>query len=156
MVLALFSCNSSDPDDDNSTLSLVGDWELVDWYDDSPRDINGDGEATTDLWSQWDGCRKHTILTLMEDGTSMITYTGPDDNPRCPPGRLTDHMFNIEPWEVDEGNTEFTLVGDDTFDTYEIVEFTSDDLVLEGSGFLTCCDAFIGYYTAGFLRFERK
>lgn len=135
--------------------SIFGNWKLVDWFDEVPRDINGDGQESMDLFSQWNGCGKHTILVLRRDYSGRRIYIGPNDNPKCPPGTRTNHSSPTLPWKLDENMQRLTFIGSDFFDSYEIVELTTETLILEGAGFLSCCDEDISYFTGGYLRFER-
>lgn len=156
----LMSCNqdghSVDKNQENPEEVLVGIWKLVDWYNEVPIDINGNGDETTDLFSQWDGCRKQSLLVLSEDGTTEIVYIGENDNPKCPSGFETNDSYSIEPWSYDEQDQSLIFTGDDYIDSYSIIELSDHTLVLDGSGFITCCDFNIDYYTGGFLKFERN
>jgi len=157
LLTVVFSCGNDDESNDQDlNESIIGNWKLVEWYDDIPRDINNDGNATTDLFSQWDGCKKQSTLVLFEDNTGRIVYNGENNNPRCPSGFETNDFFTIEPWELDESNNKFILAGDDTIDEYEIVTLNSETLILEGAGFYSCCDASISYFTDGYLKFEKE
>ena len=151
IVLGLLGCNS---DDDVSDDTLVGSWLLVDWFDVVPRDINDDGLASTDLYSQWDGCNKNSLLVLNADGSSELFYLGPNNNPNCPPDTQTNDGGPYLPWDANDGNLRF--IGSDFFDTYPIQEHGGNNLVLQGSGFLTCCNQNIGFFTGGFLRFIKQ
>ena len=157
LAMLVMSCTKGD-DLPNAPeeITLTGNWKLVDWYDDTPQDINKDGQASIDLFSQWDGCKKQGTLVLAEDNTGKIIYTGANDNPKCPPGFITNDFFTTETWETDELFQEFILIGDDYDDTYEIMELTSETLILKGSGFFTCCDPAISYYTQGYLEFKKE
>lgn len=133
---------------------LSGQWKLTGWYDDVPRDINSDGKSTTDLFSQWQGCKKQSILVLNNDGSGSIIYTGPYDNPKCPSDFQSGSSFNVPPWDVD--NRTLIFSGSDHDEIYEIIELTATKLVLKGSGFMTCCDPDISYFTGGYLKFSRE
>lgn len=146
-----FSCN-----EDYNEFTIIGNWKLIDWYDDAPKDINNDGQESTDLFSQWGGCKKQSTLILSNDNSGKIVYNGNSNNPKCPPEFETNDFFTTEPWEFDQTNQLFTLIGDDYDDVYEIIELTSEFLILKGSGFFTCCDSEISYYTGGYLKFERQ
>lgn len=137
----------------SDAIVMTGGWRLIDWYDVIPRDINNDGTASVDLFSQWNGCWKQSILELNDNQAGKIFYTGEPNNPRCPPNLETYDFANIPPWDVNNNYLEF--IGDDFIDIYEIIELSSDLLVLKGSGFWTCCDASISYFTGGYLKFER-
>jgi hypothetical protein len=157
MIAFTFGCqNDDEPNNQNNEISIIGNWKLIDWYDDTPKDINNDGEESTDLFSQWNGCKKQSTLILLNDNTGKIVYNGENDNPKCPPGFETDDFFSTEPWEFDELNQTFTLIGDDYFDSYVIIELSAETLILEGARFYTCCDSEISYYTNGYLKFERE
>ncbi len=153
ILIFLFSCN----DDDNSvpTVSIIGNWKLIDWYDDTPQDINNDGQASTNLFSQWNGCKKQSKLVLTSDNLGKIIYTGESNNPKCPNGFEANDFFTTETWRTDDLNQNFILIGDDYLDTYGIIELTLETLILKGSGFFTCCDSEISYYTGGYLKFEK-
>ena len=138
----------------NKEAPLLGSWELIGWYDDIPRDINSDGNPSTDLFSQWEGCKKESILVLNKDGSGSIIYTGPNDNPKCPPGFQSGSRFNIPPWKAEERN--LILSGSDHDEIYQIVELTASELVLKGSGIMTCCDPGISWFNGGYLKFRRK
>jgi len=150
----LFSCNNDD-NESNSDIEIIGDWKLVGWYDDTPKDINNDGQESTDLFSQWDGCKKQSTLILSNDNTGKIVYNGGIENTRCPTGFETGDFFTTEPWKFDKINQTFTLIGDDYLDSYEVIELSSGTLILKGAGFFTCCDSNISYYTDGYLKFEK-
>lgn len=157
LTLLMISCESDDkPADETASLSLEGNWILTGWYDTEPRDINNDGVVSTDLYSQWNGCKKHSKLILNEDGTGEIIYIGPDNNPNCPENFQTNDSFGSGPWEVDDPPIIFSLIGDDFVDSYIIESLTENELILQGSGFMTCCDESISYFTGGFLQFERE
>jgi len=151
----LLSCKNDDNSESNGEVTLLATWKLIDWYDLEARDINGDGTASTNLFDQWNGCKKQSLLTLLEQGESNFIYTGQPDNDRCRPGMQTFDSFGLEPWELTNNGMELQLIGDDYFDTYRITELTSDKLVLEGAGFMTCCDESISYFTGGYLVFEK-
>ncbi|NER11788.1 Lipocalin-like domain-containing protein [Muriicola jejuensis] len=151
IVVFLNSCsNTTNTDQDE----IFGSWKLIAWYDDNPIDINQDGQASTDLFSQWNGCKKQSILVLENDYSGRIIYTGPGDNDKCPPGFQTGNIFNTEPWKLENGVLVF--IGDDYFDSYEIITLNKNTLVLKGSGQWTCCDPEISYYTDGYLQFSRQ
>ena len=134
---------------------LIGSWRLVGWYDDIPRDINKDGDRSVDLFSQWQGCKKQSTLILSEDHSGKVIYNGEINNPKCPPHFKKGSFFATESWVLnDEINLVFT--GNDYDDIYEIIELNSKSLVLRGSGFMTCCDADISYFTGGYLKFEKE
>ena len=156
--LLFLGCKSDDNDnvEEQGQLAIIGNWRLVDWYDDVPRDINGDGNASTDLYSQWNGCRKGNILVLKEDFTTRLIYTGTNNNPKCPPGLETNDTFTIEPWYYDSSYEELVFMGSDYLDSYEIMELNDTTLVLKGSGIFTCCDPDISYFTDGYLKFQRE
>jgi len=134
---------------------LIGNWKLVGWYDDIPRDIDKDGNQSTDLFSQWDGCKKQSVLILSEDHTGKIIYTGKINNPKCPPDFKKGSFFTTEPWELTEEN-KLEFIGDDYYDSYEIIELNSNILILKGSSFITCCDSSISYFTGGYLKFKKE
>lgn len=136
----------------SDAITMIGGWKLVEWFDDIPRDINDDGTASTDLLSQWNGCTKQSILELGNNQIGKIYYTGEPNNPRCPTNFQTNDYFNTPPWDVDFLGLNF--IGSDFIDSYEIIELSSDVLILRGSSFMTCCDPNISYY-GGFLKFER-
>jgi len=151
ILLVLNGCSN------NSSVSqeeIFGSWKLIDWFDDKPIDINKDGQASTDLFSQWDGCKKQSILIMDKDFSGRIVYTGPQDNIKCPPGFQTGDVFDTEPWTFENGV--LTFIGDDYFDSYEIITLSSSTLILRGAGQWTCCDPAISYYTGGYLRFSRR
>ncbi|WP_299442397.1 lipocalin family protein [uncultured Aquimarina sp.] len=157
LIVFTFGCkNDDESDNQNNEISIIGNWKLIDWYDDTPKDINNDGEESTDLFSQWNGCRKQSTLILSNDNTGKIVYNGGNNNPKCPPGFDTDDFFPTHPWTFDELNQTFTLMAYDYSDSYEIIELSSEILILKGSGFFTCCDSEISYYTGGYLKFERE
>jgi hypothetical protein len=132
---------------------IIGKWKLVDWYNDTPLDINKDGNASTDLYSQWNGCKKHSIIEFSATlKYAKIIYTGPNNNLRCPPNFSTNDFFPTEPWEITNNQT-LSFIGDDYYDRYEIIELSTTTLVLKRSGLFTCCDEYISYYTGGFLKF---
>lgn len=153
----LLSCES---DDDNIIVSdppsLVGSWILTEWYDTEPRDIDNDGIESTNLLEQWDGCNKYSKMILYENGSGELIYIGPNDNPNCPEGLQTNESYSAGPWETESPPVIFTLIGDDFVDPYYIVELSETSLILQGSGFLTCCDESISSFTGGFLKFERE
>ncbi len=157
--LSLLACQN---DEGNTVIggpqeaTLVTTWRLVDWYTDEPIDINGDGNASTSLWDQWNGCRKHTLMELLSDQTTRLTYTGPNNNPKCPPGTQTNDSYFWFPWDYVEDENTILFLSDDTAFSYQIVELTVNSLVLDGAGFLTCCDADISYHTDGYLRFVKE
>jgi len=134
---------------------LIGNWKLVDWYDDIPRDINNDGNLSTDLFSQWNGCKKQSTLILLEDHSGKIIYTGKINNPKCPTDYSSGSFFTTESWEITDENS-LRFIGDDYYDTYEIIELNSNFLILKGSGFMTCCDSDISYFTGGYLKFKKE
>lgn len=142
--------------DDEPTNAIIGNWKLIDWYDETPKDINNNGEESTDLFSQWNGCKKQSTLILSKDNTGRIVYNGENKNTKCPPGFETNDFFPTEPWKFDERIQTFTLIGDDYLDSYEVIELTTETLILKGAGFFTCCDPEISYYTGGYLKFERE
>jgi hypothetical protein len=156
--LLFLGCKSDDDsvEEQEQQLEIIGQWRLVDWYDDVPRDINGDGNASTDLYSQWNGCRKGNILVLKDDFTANLVYTGPNNNPKCPTGMETNDSFAIEPWYYDSNYEELVFMGSDYLDSYQIMELSVTTLVLKGSGFFTCCDPDISYFTDGYLKFQRE
>jgi hypothetical protein len=148
--MAFFSFNGQNIED-----RLMGNWRLVGWYDDIPRDINKDGDTSVDLFSQWQGCKKQSTLILSEDHNGKVIYNGEINNPKCPPDFKKGSFFTTGPWEITDGN-KLGFTGDDYYDTYEIIELNSDSLVLKGSGFMTCCDMDISYFTGGYLKFKRE
>lgn len=150
--IILNSCNK------NSSISenrIIGKWQLTEWYNDTPIDINNDGKKSTDLYAQWNGCYKHSTLILNSNFTTNIVYTGKNNNLKCPPGLVSGDIFSIQNWKLSEDN-DLTFIGDDYLDSYEIIKLTSNVLILKGSGFLTCCDADISYYTGGYLKFKKE
>ncbi|WP_172805184.1 lipocalin family protein [Aquiflexum balticum] len=151
------SCTEETPtvNDDSSAL-IKGEWILEDWYDSVPRDINNDGEASNNLFSQWNGCKKQSVLFLLDDRTGKIVYKGESNNPKCPPGFETNNFFRTGPWEYNEESQLLTFRGDDYLDSYSVIELSPNTLVLKGSGFLTCCDASISYFTGGYLKFRKE
>jgi hypothetical protein len=139
---------------------IIGKWKLVDWYNDTPLDINKDGNASTDLYSQWNGCFKHSTIEFFATlKSAKVTYTGPNNNLRCPPNSRTNDFYYTFPWRITNppwvisNNQILTFMGDDFLEEYEIIELSTITLILEGSYFLTCCDESISYYTGGFLKF---
>ena len=62
IMLLLLGCKSDDDANITENISLIGTWNLVAWYDTTARDINNDGNASTDLLSQWNGCKKHSKM----------------------------------------------------------------------------------------------
>lgn len=157
MVAFTFGCQDDDEaNNQNNEISIIGNWKLIDWFNDTPEDINNDGEESTDLFSQWNGCKKQSTLILSSNNTGKIVYNGENENPKCPSGFETDDFFSIEPWEFDELNQTFTLIGDDYLDSYDVIELSTETLILEGARFFTCCDSEISYYTGGYLEFERE
>lgn len=155
MVSFFWSCGNDD-DRKETEANIVASWKLVDWYDTEPRDINNDGNASTDLYSQWNGCFKQSTLVLYDDGSARKVYTGPNNNSKCPPDFQTGDFHTTEPWEISETEQTLTFFGDDYLDVYEIMEMTSTELILAGSGFLTCCDEDISFFTGGYLKFEAE
>jgi len=159
LVLAwcLSGCQSDeDGADEDPIPNITGTWLLTEWYDDVPRDINNDGVASNDLLAQWNGCKKYSKLVLNENGTGEIIYIGPSDNPNCPDGFKTNDSFGSGPWEVDDPPYIFSLIGDDFVDSYIIESLTEQELILQGSGFMTCCDESISHFTGGYLKFTRQ
>ena len=157
VISLVFGCKNEDESIvQPQEVTIVGNWKLIEWFDDVPRDINNDGQSSTDLMSQWNGCKKQSTLVLSSDHTGKIIYNGENNNPRCPPGFETNDFFTTDPWEIDDLNQELTLIGSDYFDSYEIVELTSESLILKGAGFFTCCDATISYFTGGYLKFRKE
>ena len=156
-VLALLTaCADDDTVKKPTAEGLVpGKWKLVDWYADEPVDIDGDGVASTDLFSQWNGCRKNNTLILNDDFTAQMIEPGNPDNPDCITPVKPDYI--IGPWQFDEndetGALSVVFIHDDYFDGYEIEEITQSTLVLKGSGFLTCCGQ---SYTDGYVKFTRQ
>ena len=148
--IALLSFNTQNTED-----RLFGSWKLVDWYDDIPRDINKDGEKSIDLFSQWHGCKKQSTLILSDDNSGKIVYNGKINNPKCPVDFKRGSFFTTESWEVTEENR-LGFIGDDYYDLYEIIKLSSKILILKGSGFMTCCDADISYFTGGYLEFQKE
>lgn len=138
----------------SNEITLIGGWRLIEWYDVIPRDINNDGIASLDLFSQWNGCKKQSILEFNEDQSSKTIYTGGPNNPRCPPNMEMYDFFDNPPWDL-FSNSYLEFTGDDYIDSYEIIELSSDVLILKGSSFITCCDASISYFSGGYLKFER-
>ncbi len=134
---------------------LLGNWTLVGWYDDIPRDINKDGKKSIDLFSQWYGCKKQSTLILLDDNSDKIVYTGKINNPKCPDEFKRGSFFTTESWEVTEENR-LGFIGDDYYDSYEIIKLNSKTLILKGSGFMTCCDTDISYFTGGYLEFKKE
>lgn len=149
-----------DPEDLDRSManSIYGLWKLDDWYDDMPKDINRDGQKSTDLFSQWNGCFKQSELVLSTDPSGKIVYVGMGNNPKCQPGFEHGDFHNTQYWELIEENgiKYLRFIGDDTLDQYEIIELNSTTLILKGAGFLTCCDPDISYYTGGYLRYVKK
>ena len=139
----------------NTEEKLFGSWELVGWYDEIPRDINKDGNQSTDLFTQWDGCKKQSVLILSEDYTSKVIYTGEINNPKCPPNFKKGSFLSTANWEITDENI-LKFIEDDYLDTYEIIELDSNILVLKGSSFMTCCDVDISYFTGGYLKFKKE
>ena len=149
LIIGVFvACES---DDDNTTEqeppSLIGSWVLTEWYDTEARDIDNDGIASTNLLEQWDGCNKYSKMVLYENGFGEIIYIGPNNNPNCPEGLETNDSFSSGPWETESPPVIFTIIGEDFTDPYFIEELTESTLVLQGSGFLTCCDESISNFT---------
>lgn len=157
LAIMLFSCNNEEASNQTIEESIIGSWKLVDWYDDVPRDINNDGQASTDLYSQWNGCKKQSIFILSSDHTGKIVYIGDNNNPNCPNGfESNSSYFPTHPWEINEEDLSLVFMGDDFNDVYDIVELNSNTLILRRSGFFTCCNADISYFTGGFLQFEKE
>lgn len=141
-----------------STSLIVGEWKLVSWYEDEPKDIDQDGNASTDLLSQWNGCRKNIHIHFKDDYWSETTYTGPDSPVNCPTYSNGDVIQRME-WSLrDRGQSEQALefIGSDYIDSYEIETLDATTLILKGAGFITCCDTDISYYDDGHLKFERQ
>ncbi len=140
--------------------SIYGSWKLVNWYNEVPIDINGDGQESTNLFAQWNGCRKESIITLNDDGTSLMVYTGADNNVNCPPDFRTGDSLGNFSWQFEEDPAtdikSLVFVGDDYLDAYQIIELTKTKLIIERAGHWTCCDSSISYYTGGFLEFKRQ
>jgi hypothetical protein len=139
---------------------IMGRWKLIEWYNDTPLDIDKDGKSSTDLLSQWNGCFKQSILEFSDTlEYAKLIYTGQNNNLRCPPNFNTNDFFGTGPWKIAKepwlNNQSLTFIGDDWSDTYEIMELSTTTLILKGSGFITCCDEKISYYTDGFLKFVR-
>lgn len=159
IILVFSSCSNDDGNDpaaDNiNEPALIANWRLVDWYSEVPIDINNDGNASTNLWDQWNGCHKFSILILNENGTSNIQYTGPANNPKCPPGHETDEVYEYLNWFLSDNDTVLNFDLDDVSDTHEIIELSTENLVLKNAGSFSCCDSEINYYTDGYLVFEK-
>ena len=151
ILLVLYSCSSNTNTDQ---AEIFGSWKLVYWFADNPIDINQNGQASTDLFSQWNGCKKQSILVMENDFSGRIVYTGAGDNVKCPPGFQTGDEFITEPWKLENGV--LTFIGDDYLDSYEVITLNRNTLVLRGAGQWTCCDPDISYYTDGYLRFSRQ
>jgi hypothetical protein len=139
----------------NDETLLLGQWKLMGWYDEVPRDINRDGKSSMDLLSQWQGCKKQSILVLAEDHSGKIIYTGGPNNLKCPPNFKNGDFFSTGSWALTDGGS-LRILNDDYEDIYEIVELDAHSLILKGSGLMTCCDPQISYFTGGFLKFKRK
>jgi hypothetical protein len=160
-AFALTGC--SDPDNNSFTPEqlLVGRWKLETWYSDTPVDIDNDGTASTDLYSQWDGCYKNSEIKFNADMSTTITYTGPENNPSCPPGLIaTDNWaglpWYVEPATADSPNGTIVFTGSDYLESYPIVRLTDTDLIIKGAGLLVNGDASTSYYTDGYLKFTRE
>lgn len=153
-LLFLLVLNGCSNNSNTAEVEIFGSWKLIDWYNDNPMDLNQDGQVSTDLFSQWDGCKKQSILVLERDFSGRIVYTGAQDNLNCPPGFQSGDFFNTEPWKLDDGV--LTFIGDDYFDSYDIITLNRNTLVLSGSGQWTCCDPSISFYTGGYLKFSRE
>lgn len=154
IIALLYSCNSDD-NNPEPEAQISGNWKLTEWYDTEARDINGDGNASTDLLSQWNGCWKQSSVFLYGDFTSAKVYLGESDNQYCFPNIKREIPYPYLPYRITGNNETLTFIGDDFNDSYPIIELTNETLVLKGSGFLTCCDESIGYFTGGYLKFER-
>jgi len=161
IIAALAGC--SDPDNNGFTQEqmLVGTWKLDAWYSDTPQDIDNDGNASTDLLSQWNGCYKYSTVQFSADMSSSITYIGPESNPKCPPGLLPNDNYNGLPWYIDNSyaeypNGEIIFTGSDYLESYEIVRLTDTDLIIKGAGLLVNAEPDNSYYTDGYLRFTRE
>ena len=149
-------------DDDTKEITgdrIVGTWKLTGWYDDTAKDIDGDGNASTDLYSQWTGCRKNNTLILNSDFTSKMKEPGNVENDNCEI-HPDDFDYNYLPWKFtvneDDNTRSIEFIGDDFFDSYQIIEASSNTLILKGSSIMTCCNPDISYYTDGYLKFTRE
>jgi|GEM_PF-3877538 len=156
-MLVLSGCGDDDSTVETST-ALVGEWKLMEWYDDQPRDIDNDGNASTDLLSQWDSCRKYHNVRFNSGGTAALIYKGLQNSLACPPP--PEGALNALPafeWTLDETgeNPILEFPTDDATDSYEILQLTSNTLVLKGAGFITCCDESISYYVDGYVKFRK-
>ncbi|MFL9844388.1 hypothetical protein [Flavobacterium rhizosphaerae] len=152
-------CNNDDTKKQeygNHPSMLVGQWKLVGWYSDEPLDINNDGEASTNLYSQWNGCNKNNILVLNADGTSQMMVLGNPENSDC---IIFHDNYEYLPWYTENINDPafftLTFMGDDYNITNQIVQMSGTLLTLKDSGFLTCCDPGISNFTGGYLKFEK-
>jgi hypothetical protein len=146
--------------DSISQQKILGKWKLEAWYNDTAIDIDKDGNASTDLMSQWNGCWKHSVLEFSEESEyAKIIYIGADNNPECHSGIKTNDFYHSPPWRIRQTNyqkfSELVFQGDDYQDPYEILELSDETLILKNSGFLTCCNPDISYYTKGYLKFIR-
>lgn len=153
LLMLAVSCNDDDKKPNNDS-PIFGEWRLTGWYDDTPKDIDSDGNASTDLYLQWNGCYKHNHLEINSNNTFRNIYKGNPENANCNTGQLT---VMPSPCQIKQNSnsTEFIIVGDDYFDSYNVVQADDTTLVLEGSGLMTCCNSEIGYYTGGYLKFTR-
>lgn len=152
VFLGISGCSKDDSADID--FGIKGEWELVNWYSNEAIDLNGDGQASTDLYGQWDGCFKHSRLILQEENGNevLLRYLGVDNKANCTPGIKHNDVITMGyTWSLRNKNLEFN--GSDFVDSYPIKELTSKKMVLEGASFLVGSET---TYTGGYLEFVKK
>ncbi len=123
---------------DRTKAELVyGTWVLTEWNDTIARDLNGDGQKSTDLLQQWDNCSKHYEVEISEGLRMKLTYQGPDNNPKCPPNRKKgDSHLMSEFWDLTEDRHGkcFRFFGSDYVMKNYVKQIDSNEITFDGLG----------------------
>lgn len=150
-VISFLSCEDEQPVYEARYL-LPGQWQLTGWYDDEEKDLDNDGTASIDLYSQWDGCSKQSIINFRTNNDFEFTTHGNPDNPGCTTINVND--VNVTRWQLLNENT-VLLTGDNFSRQYEIITLEDELLVIRGADLLVNTNDTPSNYTGGYLRFAR-
>ena len=151
LILTIPGCEDEQPEYEARFL-LPGQWQLTDWYDDEEVDINNDGQASVNLYSQWDGCSKNVRINFRADNDFYTSNYGNPDNPSCT--TLNVNEGSINRWQLLNENT-VLLTGDNFTREYEIVTLEDELLIIRGADLLVNTTDTPSNYNGGYLRFAR-
>ncbi|WP_188619959.1 lipocalin family protein [Flavobacterium suaedae] len=130
LAMLVFSC--SDDDTNEVTTSVEGTWMLTSFELNQGLDINGDGEATTDMIAESE-CFGNSTITFNNDDTATVNFEEIDIEIEQIEG-TNDYDITVECLGSTAQETIYTVSGDNTSLTFQYEDGSTETLDFTISG----------------------